>query len=165
MADLRGGGFSPENMAKMQTLRKDALANAMKVLTDDQKKQIKELTGEPLELKPEDFFRAAAASRAASPTSRAPTSKRLTPPTPTGPRRRFIVSRNDKSAPAGRFGSCVRPFPPSPPAVTLKAIACRTLQAEGDCHVLSAAPRRRLCPAPRRRARKAGAAALGPHRR
>ena len=55
MADLRSGGFSPENMAKMQTVRKDALTNAMKVLNDDQKKQIKEMTGEPLDLKPEDF--------------------------------------------------------------------------------------------------------------
>jgi hypothetical protein len=55
MGDLRSGGFSPENIAKMQTLRKDALTNAMKVLKDDQKKELKEMNGEPLELKPEDF--------------------------------------------------------------------------------------------------------------
>jgi len=57
LADLRGGGggFNPETFAQMATLRKDALTNAMKVLNDDQKKQMKELTGEPLELKPEDF--------------------------------------------------------------------------------------------------------------
>jgi hypothetical protein len=54
--ELFQGGFNPENMTKMQTLRKDALANAMKVLTDDQKKQVKEVTGEPLELTPQDLM-------------------------------------------------------------------------------------------------------------
>jgi hypothetical protein len=56
MADLRGGGFSAETFAKMATLRKDAMTNAMKVLTDDQKKQMKDMTGEPLELTPQDLF-------------------------------------------------------------------------------------------------------------
>jgi Spy/CpxP family protein refolding chaperone len=54
--ELFQGGFNQEALAKMQTLRKDALANALKVLKDDQKKELKELTGEPLELKPEDLF-------------------------------------------------------------------------------------------------------------
>jgi Spy/CpxP family protein refolding chaperone len=52
-----GGKPGPETFTKIQGLRKDALASATKVLTDDQKKQLKELTGEPLELKPEDFPR------------------------------------------------------------------------------------------------------------
>jgi Spy/CpxP family protein refolding chaperone len=56
--ELFQGGFNPENMTKMQTLRKDALTSATKVLTDDQKKTLKEkITGEPLEIKPEDFPR------------------------------------------------------------------------------------------------------------
>jgi len=57
MRELFSGGFNPDNLAKMQTLRKDAMSSAVKTLTDDQKKQLKELTGEPLELKPEDFPR------------------------------------------------------------------------------------------------------------
>jgi hypothetical protein len=57
-----GGLFTPgqkpdaDAMKKMQTMQKDALANAMKVLNDDQKKQVKDLTGEPLELTPQDLF-------------------------------------------------------------------------------------------------------------
>jgi Spy/CpxP family protein refolding chaperone len=47
---------SADSFTKMQSLRKDALASAVKVLDASQKAQLKELTGEPLELKPEDFF-------------------------------------------------------------------------------------------------------------
>jgi hypothetical protein len=50
------GGFSPETMTKIQGLRKDAMSNAMKVLKDDQKKELKELLGEPLELTQEDLM-------------------------------------------------------------------------------------------------------------
>jgi hypothetical protein len=45
-----------ENMKKMQDLRKDAMTNATKVLNDDQKKQLKEMTGEHLELSMQDLF-------------------------------------------------------------------------------------------------------------
>jgi hypothetical protein len=55
MEGLRTGGFKPDNIAKSWTMRKDAMDNAVKVLKDDQKKELKELTGEPLELKLEDF--------------------------------------------------------------------------------------------------------------
>jgi hypothetical protein len=51
-----GGGFKPENVTKMQALRKDALASAMKALDDTQKKAVKEMTGEPIELTPQDLF-------------------------------------------------------------------------------------------------------------
>jgi hypothetical protein len=40
-----------ENMQKIQSLEKEAKANATKVLNADQKKQVKEMTGEPFELK------------------------------------------------------------------------------------------------------------------
>ncbi len=56
MRDAFQGGFSPETMTKIQTLRKDAMANATKVLKDDQKKELKELLGEPLELTQEDLM-------------------------------------------------------------------------------------------------------------
>jgi Spy/CpxP family protein refolding chaperone len=45
MADLRQGGGG--NFEKMAELRKDSLNKANAVLTDDQKKSFKELTGEP----------------------------------------------------------------------------------------------------------------------
>ncbi len=46
----------PETFTKIQSMRKDALTSAVKVLNDDQKKTYKELTGEPLELTPQDLF-------------------------------------------------------------------------------------------------------------
>jgi hypothetical protein len=45
-----GGGRNPETQQKIQALRKDALANAVKTLNDDQKKTFKDLTGEAFEL-------------------------------------------------------------------------------------------------------------------
>jgi len=41
------GGRGPEAFQKMQTIRKESLENATAVLTDDQKKTWKEMTGEP----------------------------------------------------------------------------------------------------------------------
>jgi hypothetical protein len=54
---FQGGKPGPEAFTKMQAMRKDALSSAMKVLTADQKTEVKTLTGEPFELKPEDFPR------------------------------------------------------------------------------------------------------------
>jgi len=51
----RGSKPAADAFTKMQSLRKDALTSATKLLDDTQKKEIKELTGEPLELKMEDF--------------------------------------------------------------------------------------------------------------
>ncbi len=51
-----GGKPGAEAIQKMQTMRKDAMANAIKTLNDDQKKQMKDLTGEPLELTLQDLF-------------------------------------------------------------------------------------------------------------
>jgi hypothetical protein len=48
-----GGGRNPETLQKIATLRKDAMGNALKTLTDDQKKALKDLTGEPFEYKPD----------------------------------------------------------------------------------------------------------------
>lgn len=48
-----GGGRNPETRTKIQGLRKEAMTNALKVLTDDQKKAVKDLTGEPFEVKVE----------------------------------------------------------------------------------------------------------------
>jgi hypothetical protein len=45
-----------ENQKKIRELRKDAMTSATKQLNADQKKQLKEMQGEALELKPEDFF-------------------------------------------------------------------------------------------------------------
>jgi len=42
-----------ENMQKVQSLGKEAKANALKTLTDEQKKQVKTMTGEPFEMKME----------------------------------------------------------------------------------------------------------------
>ncbi len=52
-----GGKPDPETMKKIQGLNKEAQTNAEKVLTADQKKTLKDMLGEPLELKPEDFPR------------------------------------------------------------------------------------------------------------
>jgi hypothetical protein len=52
-----GGKPGPEAFTKIAGLRKEALAKAEKTLKDDQKKTLKEVLGEPLELKPEDFPR------------------------------------------------------------------------------------------------------------
>ena len=107
MADLRGGGFNPENIAKMQTLRKDSLANAMKVLDDKQKKEIKELIGKPFELKPEISSAAAAASRGKPP----PTSNRSPRPS-TSPR-----AGKDRPPAAAGWSSSRSSLPPPPPAL------------------------------------------------
>jgi hypothetical protein len=56
VSGLRRGGDFSAIMTKMQALNKEAMSSAIKVLTDDQKKEVKELTGAPLELKPEDFI-------------------------------------------------------------------------------------------------------------
>jgi hypothetical protein len=48
---FQGGKPGPDAQAKMQALRKDAMTNATKTLTDDQKKTLKDLTGEPFEIK------------------------------------------------------------------------------------------------------------------
>jgi hypothetical protein len=46
----RGRG-NPETLQKIQTMRKDAMSNAQKTLTDDQKKALKDVLGEPFEVK------------------------------------------------------------------------------------------------------------------
>jgi len=45
-----GGGFDPENMKKMQGLRKEAMSNAMKVLNEKQQASVKEMLGKPFEM-------------------------------------------------------------------------------------------------------------------
>jgi hypothetical protein len=45
-----GGKPNPEALTKIQTLRKEAMSNAQKALTDDQKKTLKDMLGEPFEL-------------------------------------------------------------------------------------------------------------------
>ena len=51
MQDLRGGGdAATEARKKMQTLSKDYGAKAADVLNAEQKKEWKEMTGEPFEL-------------------------------------------------------------------------------------------------------------------
>ena len=46
---FQGGGDQAENQKKMAAMRKDFLAKGVAMLTDDQKKEWKELTGEPFE--------------------------------------------------------------------------------------------------------------------
>jgi Spy/CpxP family protein refolding chaperone len=46
-----GGGDREENRKKMQTLQKETMEKVSAVLTDDQKKTWKEMTGEPFEVK------------------------------------------------------------------------------------------------------------------
>jgi hypothetical protein len=48
--ELMQGGFSPETMQKAQALTKEYTTKATDVLTADQKKTWKEMTGEPFEL-------------------------------------------------------------------------------------------------------------------
>ncbi len=45
------GGFDPEAVTKRQELQKEAMASIRKVLKDDQKATLKDLTGEPFELR------------------------------------------------------------------------------------------------------------------
>jgi hypothetical protein len=51
-----GGKPDADALKKFQTMQKDALANAVKILKDDQKKEYKELTGEPIEISMQDLF-------------------------------------------------------------------------------------------------------------
>jgi hypothetical protein len=51
-----GGKPDADTLKKFQTLQKDSLANAVKVLNDDQKKEYKNLTGEPIEISMQDLF-------------------------------------------------------------------------------------------------------------
>jgi hypothetical protein len=59
--DLLGGGgggggrgaISPENQQKLQAMNKDAMSNAQKTLTDDQKKTLEEMLGKPFDYKPD----------------------------------------------------------------------------------------------------------------
>ncbi len=53
MADLRqGGGSREENAKKFNEIRKETMDKIAVVLTDDQKKTWKEMTGKPFELQP-----------------------------------------------------------------------------------------------------------------
>jgi Spy/CpxP family protein refolding chaperone len=47
----RGNPFDPETTKKRENLQKEATENVQKVLTDDQKSLVKDLTGEPFELR------------------------------------------------------------------------------------------------------------------
>jgi Spy/CpxP family protein refolding chaperone len=49
------GGFDPETIKKRQDLQKKAMDDAKKVLNDKQKETLKDLTGEPFELRFEGF--------------------------------------------------------------------------------------------------------------
>jgi hypothetical protein len=49
--ELRQGGFNPENIKKMDEMRKEAMSNAVKVLDDKQKKEWEELTGKEFEFR------------------------------------------------------------------------------------------------------------------
>ncbi len=58
--DLFGGGggggrgnITPENRQKLQAMTKDAMSNVEKTLTDDQKKSLKTILGEPFDYKPD----------------------------------------------------------------------------------------------------------------
>jgi Spy/CpxP family protein refolding chaperone len=52
-----GGGFNPENIQKMQDLRKEAMTSAKKVLTDEQKDVLaKDVLGAPFELQFQNPF-------------------------------------------------------------------------------------------------------------
>jgi Spy/CpxP family protein refolding chaperone len=50
------GGFDPESVKKRQDLQKTAMDNVRKVLSDKQKETLKDLTGEPFELRFEGGF-------------------------------------------------------------------------------------------------------------
>ncbi len=47
------GAITPENQQKLTALNKDAMSDAQKTLTDDQKKALKDLLGEPFDYKPD----------------------------------------------------------------------------------------------------------------
>ena len=49
--DLRAGGFSAETFQKMESLRKESMENAMKLLDDKQKKEWEELNGKAFEVR------------------------------------------------------------------------------------------------------------------
>ena len=51
MRDLFQGGFSEETAKKMAELRKETMDKATGVLSDDQKKTWKEMTGKPFEFR------------------------------------------------------------------------------------------------------------------
>jgi hypothetical protein len=46
-----GGKPGPDTITKIQGIRKEAMTNAQKVLDDKQKKEVKEMLGEPFEIK------------------------------------------------------------------------------------------------------------------
>jgi Spy/CpxP family protein refolding chaperone len=48
-----GGGFGAETMKKLQGIRKEAMASAIKVLTTEQQETLKAITGKPFELRME----------------------------------------------------------------------------------------------------------------
>jgi len=58
LTDARGGAGTKPDFEKITNLRKEAVTNANKVLTDTQKKQLKEMTGETLELSQQDIISA-----------------------------------------------------------------------------------------------------------
>jgi Spy/CpxP family protein refolding chaperone len=51
MRELFQGGFNEETMKKMQELRKESLEKAQKILTEDQRKKFKDMTGEPFQVR------------------------------------------------------------------------------------------------------------------
>jgi hypothetical protein len=53
LQDLRagGGGFNAETRQKMESIRKESMENAVKVLDDKQKKDWEDLTGKPFEMR------------------------------------------------------------------------------------------------------------------
>jgi hypothetical protein len=53
----KGGGFNPENMQKMEALRKEAVDKAVAVLNADQKAKWKEMTGAPFKIEFTGFGR------------------------------------------------------------------------------------------------------------
>jgi hypothetical protein len=47
------GAITPENQQKLQAMTKDAMSNATKTLTDDQKKTLDDMLGKPFDYKPD----------------------------------------------------------------------------------------------------------------
>jgi hypothetical protein len=49
--DLRAGGFNAETLQKMESMRKESMENALKILDDKQKKDWEELNGKAFEIR------------------------------------------------------------------------------------------------------------------